>query len=37
VAITRATQRLGVVHEGNLPEVLTRLNPRRPTSPETAQ
>jgi len=37
VAITRATQRLGVVHEGNLPEVLTRLNPRRPTSLETAQ
>jgi DNA helicase IV len=37
VAITRATQRLGVVHEGNLPEALTRLKPRRPTSPETAQ
>jgi hypothetical protein len=27
VAITRATQRLGVVHEGNLPPVLTRLRP----------
>jgi DNA helicase IV len=37
VAITRATQRLGVIHEGDLPEVLTRLNPRPPTSPETAQ
>ena len=31
VAITRATQRLGVVHEGDLPEALTRLKPRRPT------
>jgi DNA helicase IV len=28
VAITRATQRLGVVHEGDLPEVLSRLLPR---------
>jgi DNA helicase IV len=37
VAITRATQRLGVVHGGDLPEALTRLKPRRPTSPETAQ
>ena len=27
VAITRATQRLGVIHEGDLPEVLTRLRP----------
>ena len=25
VAITRATQRLGVVYEGDLPEVLARL------------
>ncbi len=37
VAITRATQRLGVIHEGDLPEPLTRLTPRPPTSPETAQ
>jgi DNA helicase IV len=36
VAITRATQRLGVIHEGNLPEPLTSLT-LRPTSPETAQ
>ena len=36
VAITRATQRLGVVHEGDLPQPLSRLSPR-PTSPETAQ
>jgi hypothetical protein len=36
VAITRATQRLGVVHEGDIPESLTRLKPR-PTSPETSQ
>jgi DNA helicase IV len=28
VAITRATQRLGVVHEGDLPGVLSRLRPR---------
>jgi DNA helicase IV len=28
VAITRATQRLGVVHEGDLPEALSRLGPR---------
>jgi len=28
VAMTRATQRLGVVHEGDLPGVLTRLRPR---------
>ena len=28
VAITRATQRLGVVHEGDLPEVLSRLQSR---------
>jgi DNA helicase IV len=27
VALTRATQRLGVVHEGDLPEVLSRLEP----------
>jgi DNA helicase IV len=27
VAITRATQRLGVVHEGELPKVLSRLRP----------
>ena len=27
VAITRATQRLGVVHEGELPKVLSRLQP----------
>jgi len=27
VAITRATQRLGVIHEGNLPQPLTRLRP----------
>jgi DNA helicase IV len=27
VAITRATQRLGVVHEGDLPKVLSRLQP----------
>jgi DNA helicase IV len=27
VAITRATQRLGVVHEDDLPKVLSRLNP----------
>jgi DNA helicase IV len=31
VAITRATQRLGVVHEGALPAVLTRLKPREPS------
>ncbi len=37
VAITRATQRLGVIHEGNLPQSLARLTPRPPTSPETAQ
>jgi UvrD-like helicase family protein len=28
VAITRATQRLGVVHEGDLPKVLSRLHPQ---------
>jgi DNA helicase IV len=28
VAITRATQRLGVVHQGDLPEALARLRPR---------
>jgi hypothetical protein len=28
VAITRPTQRLGVVHEGDLPGVLSRLRPR---------
>jgi DNA helicase IV len=28
VAITRATQRLGVVHEGDLPAALSRLRPR---------
>ena len=28
VAITRATQRLGVVHEGDLPGVLSRLRSR---------
>jgi DNA helicase IV len=33
VAITRATQRLGVIHESGLPEVLTRLKPRPSTSP----
>jgi DNA helicase IV len=27
VALTRATQRLGVIHSGELPEVLTRLKP----------
>ncbi len=27
VAITRATQRLGVIHEGDLPEALSRLRP----------
>jgi DNA helicase IV len=27
VAITRATQRLGVIHPGNLPQVLSRLHP----------
>jgi hypothetical protein len=27
VAITRATQRLGVVYEGELPKVLSRLQP----------
>ena len=27
VALTRATQRLGVIHPGNLPDVLTRLQP----------
>ena len=29
VAMTRATQRLGVVHPGPVPEVLHRLTPRR--------
>ena len=29
VAMTRATQRLGVVHPGPVPEVLNRLTPRR--------
>jgi DNA helicase IV len=33
VAITRATQRLGVVHESGLPEVLARLKPRPSTRP----
>jgi hypothetical protein len=28
VALTRATQRLGVVHSGELPSVLARLRPR---------
>jgi DNA helicase IV len=28
VAITRATQRLGVIHEGDLPKALSRLGPR---------
>jgi DNA helicase IV len=28
VAITRATQRLGVVYEGDLPKVLSRLHPQ---------
>ncbi len=28
VALTRATQRLGVLHPGPLPEVLSRLEPR---------
>ena len=28
VALTRATQRLGVLHSGPLPEVLARLEPR---------
>ncbi len=28
VALTRATQRVGVVHRGDLPEVLARLSPR---------
>jgi DNA helicase IV len=37
VAITRATQRLGVIHEGDLPQPLSRLSPRPPTSPETAR
>ena len=36
VAITRATQRLGVIHEGDIPHSLARLTPR-PTSPETYQ
>jgi DNA helicase IV len=33
VALTRATQRLGVVHSGALPGVLTRLRPNRATPP----
>jgi DNA helicase IV len=37
VAITRATQRLGVIHKGDLPESLSRLTPRPPTSSETSQ
>jgi DNA helicase IV len=37
VAITRATQRLGVVHKGDLPKSLSRLTPRPPTSPGTSQ
>ena len=28
VAITRATQRLGVVYEGDIPKVLSRLHPQ---------
>jgi DNA helicase IV len=28
VALTRATQRLGVLHAGDLPAVLSRLRPR---------
>jgi DNA helicase IV len=37
VAITRATHRLGVIHEGDIPSSLAGLSPRHPTSPETAQ
>ncbi len=33
VAITRATQRLGVVHEGDLPGALGRLRPRADAGP----
>jgi hypothetical protein len=33
VALTRATQRVGVVHEGQIPDVLTRLSPLRPPGP----
>ena len=33
VAITRATQRLGVVYEGELPSVLTRLSPLAESDP----
>jgi DNA helicase IV len=35
VAITRATQRLGVVHQGDLPEPLARLRPRAEVSPRS--
>ena len=41
VALTRATQRLGVVHSGEPPSVLARLRPRKETagtmSPRTGQ
>jgi DNA helicase IV len=33
VALTRATQRLGVVHSGKLPSVLARLRPRDASTP----
>jgi DNA helicase IV len=33
VALTRATQRLGVVHSGKLPSVLARLHPRDASTP----
>jgi DNA helicase IV len=34
VAVTRATQRLGVVHEGDLPGALARLSPRADVDPD---
>jgi DNA helicase IV len=37
VALTRATQRLGVVHSGHLPSVLARLRPRGTASPRKAE
>ena len=37
VALTRATQRLGVVHSGQLPSVLARLRPRGTASPRKAE